>query len=77
MRKGGTIRLYCWECGVEVDCERASDPTIPDRVCTIESRCPECVGGDFSEEVWLDVTGREVPQTEEARMASIEAEMAC
>lgn len=58
----GAIRLYCRDCGKEMHYERDIDDAIPNNVKTIESQCPECNGGDFSEEVWLDVTGREIDQ---------------
>lgn len=61
-RLRGTIRLICPSCGKEGEYERAIDPAIPDKVKTIKVACPECNGGDFGTEVWLDVCGNEIDQ---------------
>lgn len=58
----GDIRLFCRDCGKEQPYSRLADSSIPNTVKTISSQCPECNGGDFSEEIWLDVAGREVSQ---------------
>lgn len=56
----GDIRLYCRDCGKEQTYSRSIDDAIPNSVKTISSQCPECNGGDFSEEIWLDLAGREI-----------------
>lgn len=56
----GAIRLICSDCGLEQDYERTIDDNIPNCVKTIVSKCPECNGGDFGSEMWLDVIGREI-----------------
>ncbi len=56
----GSIRLICSGCGKEQDYDRDIDDDIPSCVKTIVSQCPECNGGDFGSEVWLDVVGREI-----------------
>lgn len=56
----GDITLICRDCGLTQPYARCIDDAIPNSVKTIVSRCPECNGGDFGSEVWLDVIGREI-----------------
>ena len=56
----GDITLICSGCGKSMPYARDIDDAIPNCVKTIVSQCPECNGGDFGSETWLDVTGREI-----------------
>lgn len=63
-RLRGAVRLVCRDCGNEKDYDRSIDPNIPNECKMILSECPGCNAGDFGTEVWLDVRGCEIDQSQ-------------
>ncbi len=59
------IKLVCLTCGRSMDYGRGIDVDIPPSVVRIEQlHCYVCWYGEHESEIWLDASGREVPQSE-------------
>jgi hypothetical protein len=58
MENKGLIPLLCYECGFAVLTPR--QPTDYPEAVRIETLCPECAGGDFSEVFHYDRQGRHI-----------------
>jgi predicted Zn-ribbon and HTH transcriptional regulator len=53
------VNMVCPECKKEKDIFFDSH-TMPAGTVTIENKCPECIGSDFSTEAYFDEHGKEL-----------------